>query len=267
MATFPLTFPIIFSTSVGWVITANPHTGVVRFTITGPAPVDLSQVQIGDYANIFGLEFALFNRGSFTITNVQVSFPGGLLTQFFEVFNPLGVSQIAEQASSEDIIFFRPTKFSIQQQVGRTVIVSQNRGDPIDIILPATSDIVTRTAKTGAYLRPVIQIVATNLVRNAAGVTTVDMATPNSLMVGDQVYIDNFIPAQNQPYRDLGAIGVSGSPGTTDADLASIWSLLRATDITAQFSHSLTLLANGNALIAGGAGTFAGVYNGESSLC
>src|SRR5260370_3781124 len=109
-----------------WVITTNPTTNTVRFTTNSP-DVDLTQVFTGDYVNIFGLEFNINNRGSFTITNVQVSYPAGLLTQFFEIQNLLAVSETVFQVHAIDMVFFRPTRFSIQQAQGRTVVVSQNR--------------------------------------------------------------------------------------------------------------------------------------------
>src|SRR5713226_6769118 len=96
-----------------WVITTNPTTNTVRFTIN--------------------------NRGSVTITNVQVSYPAGLLTQFFEIQNLLGVSETVFQIHAIDMVFFRPTRFSIQQAQGRTVVVSQNRFNTVDIVLTATA--------------------------------------------------------------------------------------------------------------------------------
>src|SRR6266851_3120989 len=220
-----------------WVITTNPTTNTVRFTTNSP-DVDLTQVFTGDYVNIFGLEFNINNRGSFTITNVQVSYPAGLLTQFFEIQNLLGVSETVFQIHAIDMVFFRPTRFSIQQAQGRTVVVSQNRFNTVDIVLPATSAIVSRTALTAAYLQPVITLAVTNLIRKSSGVATADTVS-----------------------------STSGLVGTSDASLASIWSPLRVTDIVGNFSHTLTRLASGNVLLAGGANETGGVYGGESAVC
>lgn len=198
--------------TVTWTISV-PTPGLARWTVSSGA-VDLSQIRVNDYVNIIGANFLAVNRGSFIITNVNVTYTGGTtLLQYFDVINPTVSAQgpIAE-INLSDVFFFRPTKQSIQAASGRTVVVGQEDEKQVDVQIPATTIAVTRTANIAAYLEVNNAISTTFLSRTSSivgtttagyqvlqGVVTV-VAPSHGLSVGNQIYVD----------------GVYGNPSVTN---------------------------------------------------
>jgi len=228
-----------------WNITADVAAGTMRFTTTSNA-VDLSQLQEGDYVNIFGSEFNVANRGSFTVTAVSVTYPSGTLTQYFEVENRSAVQQLAlVQTLQGDLLYFRPTKNTIHTTSSRAVIVSVP-GDRVDVVLPATSQAVSRSELSGAYAQGQSLVDVTSLERVDGVVTAI--APSHDFLVGDTVYIEGARPVLGLPTKVAGDGNL-----TTDYSHVSVSSLISATNgnQVRRMPHVCNL-GDGSIAVAGG---------------
>lgn len=185
-----LNFPTKLNTTqdatTQWQVTRSA-TDKTRFTYNGGTNPTLNLVRVNDYVNIFGNTFNINNRGTFTITDVTDT--------YFEIVNIKGVSQSVTQSSISDILFFRPTIFTINSKQ-RISIVSSTDYNQVEITLPATTQIVERKEGTGAYLNknntlsivPAITINSGGISRST-NVVTVTASTQHNLRVGDTVYL------------------------------------------------------------------------------
>jgi hypothetical protein len=209
-----------------WNITLSPTTpGNVRFTETQVStPFDLFLLQPGDLAYIYGAEFgASFNQGTFVVQAVDVSYSGVTKIQWFEITNPAGTAAASvPQTLFTDLMLFRPSRSTVYDRP-RHVIVSQS-ADQVDIIIPATTQIVNRTPPTAAYLKSREALEVTSLVRTDSTLT-IQTATAHGLKPGNQIIIDDMIPTETGPSTIAGtpsADYVAGSAdGTTDASIKS----------------------------------------------
>src|SRR5216683_4165317 len=113
----------------------------VRFTTV--SNINLTLVRIGDYVTLYGTQINPVNQGTFSIANVT--------SNFFEVVNSVGVSQSITQVTVTDVAFYRPTSFTVNNK-SRLSIAAQSDTLSTNIILPATTQAVSRTANSGAYL-------------------------------------------------------------------------------------------------------------------
>ncbi len=179
------------------VLTAGIEPGTVRFTVSGASTTDLTEVVVGDYVNIYGVPFNDANKGTFAITKVDVRYAGGVtLTQYFEVSFDGSVPQSAVQIAISDMMFYRPTKTTINDNGARAVVVSQNSPDEVNAQLPATTIAVSRTVNTGAYLKVNDSVLIFNAFRNPDGTTLIDTCDANGdplahgLVAGGQIFLD-----------------------------------------------------------------------------
>jgi len=201
-----------------WNITVDAARGVARFTSTSTS-IDLTKLQEGDYVNIYGNEFNADNRGSFTVTAVSVTYPGGTLTQYFEIINLKAVTQAGlAQIAHSSLLYFRPTKKTIHATADRAVIVSVP-GDEVDISLPATSQAVSRQENSGAYGQVRDSIIVSSLLRQNNTVTAT--APLHGLSVDDWIYIDGAIGTLGLP-----TITTGNGTTTTSYSLASVASVI-----------------------------------------
>lgn len=230
-----------------WSVT-KPGPGIAEYKISGATTTDLTQVFVGDYVNVFGNGFAAANQGTFVITDVDVRFIGATLTQFIQVRNDFAVTQSTVTiVTPNDLVFFRPTKTTINDNGARAVVVSQSRPREVDIQFPATTVAVSRTARSAAYLQTPVSLVPVSVIRHADGTVTVSFSGNHGLSQGSQVLLSGITPSGVAPSTVPG-----NGTSTTDASLVTIWSTVAAPSGNAvQFAESLTL-TDGRVFITGG---------------
>lgn len=231
------------TTSPTWTISIDAARAVTRFTSTSTNTIDLTKLLIGDYVNVYGNEFSTANKGSFPVTAVSVSYPSGTLTQWFEVSNK-GTAQVSlVQTAQASLLYFRPSVKTIKSAT-RPALVSVP-GSLADVILPTTSQAVSRQALSAAYGQVANPIAVSSLLRSAGVVTAV--AANHGLVLGQWVYID-------------GAAGLLGAPplvpgnGTTltSYSAASVASPTLTTAGTNHIWAPIVPLADGRALMISG---------------
>lgn len=228
-----------------WNVTPVPSRGTVQFS-TSSANIDLSVLQIGDYVNVYGTEFSAGNKGCFPVTAVSVTYPGGSISQYFEVSNTAATNQsgIAQTAQS-DILFFRPTLKKVYS-ASRTALVSC-QPSAVDVILPATSQAVTRQELTGAYAQVNSSTTITSLVRSGS---TVTVTAPNHGMpIGQSVNvnIDNVVSSITPP-----TVTTGNGQTTTSYSAISTSSPTFTTSGTSNHWGAMVTLADGRVLVIGG---------------
>lgn len=231
-AQISLLFPTSLFTTSGsspfavWNVALSPTTpGNLRFTETSGI-YDLFQVRTGDLAYIYGSEFSGCNcNGTFTIEEVSVSFSGATKIQWFEIANPLGIADGSiPQVLFTDLMFFRPTRATLYNNPRHVIVCEGN--NQLDIIIPATTQIVNRKPGTGAYLNVNPFTPIASLTRLPNGLVTVN-ATAHGLNVGDQIIVDGVIPSGTGPTPVAGTPSVDWASsndtksGITDGTPAS----------------------------------------------
>jgi hypothetical protein len=230
--------------TITWNITVNSTAGTTRFT-TSDSFVDLGQLQVGDYVNIVGSQFSSNNRGSFSVTAVDVRYSGSTLTQYFEISNVGVVQSGVTQTTSADIVFFRPS-VSLATSGSRTAVVSMTEPDVLDVILPATSLAVNRGPTSAAYLQPFTPVTISSITRLPSGVATVTTATAHGLSTGANILIDGTFPTPGRPSPTAG-----NGTSTTDYSPVSIWSSVANMSGTALHGGASVVLSNKLMLIGG----------------
>lgn len=256
---FPEFVPAIDDSSIlselGWTIT-NPSLGVMRFTATanpsfsfGP---QLQLVQEGDYVIVTGSAFDPLNKGSFRITNVNISFSAPNFIKSFDVVYEIngvptnGINEVVSQTTLQDVLFFRPSKQTIHTESNRTVVVSQADPGLLKIRIPATTQAVSRTVDTASYIYGHNPIAISSLTRNPDGTITIVFAQPHGLTVDNNIFVDNAYAGLTVPSVTA---GTSSTIGTSEA---SFWQALVTNGVTAQTNYSMAKLTNGHVLITGG---------------
>lgn len=129
-----------------WTISVSPG-GFLRYTWTsGPNP-SVGKTRIGDYANIFGSSFSAENQGTYTITDVK----GGTVgNAYFEVSNPLGVSEVVVQGA-DGILFFQPF-VNLLTTKPRYAAIFQEESRLLEVFIPATTKVVRRFRQGAAHI-------------------------------------------------------------------------------------------------------------------
>lgn len=251
------------TTTLGWTLTI-PQTGIVRYTQNSGTVANLANVQVGDYFNFFSIGYNSANKGSWAITNVFTS----PTLQFVDVANPNGIAEtISSSGSPADALFFRPFKSTIYSSVS-PVIVSNN-GNEIDFTLPATSQAVSRTKNSAAYLQPIKSLSISSIVQTPDGNVTI--TSPNhGLVVGNQIIVDGVNVSIGIPPIN------AGNSTTTSSSLGSVCSLITPptwTNGNARNSSYIAQIPNGvflfggapNGSGAGPAGQFVALSSGTAT--
>lgn len=240
----------------GWVASI-PVAGTMRMTVTGATTTDFSKVVIGDYVNIFGSPFNVNNQGSFPVTNVDVRYVTGVLTQFIEVENANTFVGTTVITNINDVLFFRPSRATINSN--RAVVVSQPRTDELDVILPATTSAVQRSAGTAAYIQMQPAQVPTGISRLGTTIT-VQMPSAPAIEVGEYIIVDDAYGSSTTPADS------SGSAGHSSYNPVTTWAAVDAQTGTAVDSARSTGLTGGSALVVGGRNTTGATLVGGKSL-
>ena len=224
-----------------WNITYNALDAATVFTtITTPTGYDLTKVQIGDLALIYGNEFASNNKGTYVVLDVTTSFALGVLTQIVKIKNINPTAQTVAQLSESSLLFFRPN--IIRREIGDLrVSASINRQLHIDI--PVFTNVTPRNLYSGSYLHDWSNITATTAYRRNG---FLNITVPNhNLNQGDWVEIANPIATYTKP-----PLTPSGA-NTTSASVASVFSPIADMAVIRSETTSLQL-SSMDILIAGG---------------
>lgn len=134
--------------STQWTLSLQPG-GIIRFTWSAGANPQLGKVSVGNYANIFGGGFtSSSNEGSYTIANVV----GGTIgNAYFEIENPLGTSGIVTQGTDDAILFFSPSKKTLNSRLSYAAVF-QTEAKILQIFMPAATKVIRRERKGAAHL-------------------------------------------------------------------------------------------------------------------
>jgi len=261
----------ISGTSYTWVYT-HPDQNTSRASLTTTSPtlflVDISTVQEGDYV-IIGSSANAGVTGTFAIKAVSVKWNSS--TQIEQAFDieRIAFTGSAIQMDNNGYTFYRPTKNSIAASAGRTVVVAQTQNGLVDISIPATTQIVSRGPSQATYGRLNSTLDIVRVFRDPTGLTTITTALPHGLTAGNQVQIDNFVPAPGIPFITPGNGAVYPSTFTYAASLLGIVAESQIPPTPVGEDARATTLSNGHTLFCGGftraAGTIVNTNGFQSS--
>lgn len=182
-----------------------PQAGYARYTLRGFTEPVFTELEIGDYVNVWGEQFYIENRGTFTITDIQVDLSGSTWTQSFTVFNENAICQATvNMLDTDDVVLFRPVV--ARPYSGSGVVVSQT-SDGIHVVLPATTTVVQRTEFSGAHPDLARTISVQSLEADPRGFTTITTTASHGLSQGDVIEIAGLQTTTSLP-------AVQGASGT-----------------------------------------------------
>lgn len=145
---FPSTVPAGGNGTTQWTASFQSG-GNLRYTWTGGADPNLGLVEPGNYVNIFGGGFSSSpNQGSYTITSVQ---GGAVDIAYFQVSNPLGVAGIFTQGIQSAVVFFNPTKQTLNSMPSYAAVY-QVKSRLLQIFLPASTQVIRRSREGSAHI-------------------------------------------------------------------------------------------------------------------
>lgn len=240
------------ATLPGWTITVDSTQGTATFESVGTTAVDLSLVQVGDYVNVSGPEFLAANQGSFEITDVEVTWPAGELTQRFTIANPVAVAQSSTpQSSAQSILFYRPVRRTVNS-VGSRAVIDIQGGGQVRLTVPATSAQCSREAGDASYWKDFEEFELMQVSCTPDGRATVETLVEHGLSPGDRVILTGSL-------LDTSAHAVvDESPGLTSRSPGSVASVLDAATVSRRF-HTVTALDHARAVVVGGESRVGGV--------
>lgn len=250
---FPeVVLPTLSSPFGSWTITPSPDVaGRLRFSSSPVSAFDLALVRRGDRALVYGPEFPADVLGTHDVLEVSVSYPGGILDQWFEIEGS-GVFVLVVQQAATSLTFLRSRLRSVHDN-DAPAFFSQGE-DLLRVTLPATSPVVRRGDGQAAYLAPPLQVSVLGGSRDAAGrVTLATSAFPPGLV--DTTYgimVDGVFAAASPPPT---------TPGTPSPALATLASGVAAASPASAASegnsyrgvrYAMAQTGSGHVLVAGG---------------
>jgi hypothetical protein len=228
---------------------SSPEPFIYQFTKTGATTTDLSLVQSGDYVNIFGTNFNANNRGTFEVIDVDVRYTPGLV-QYFTIRNESGSIQTPAIALSTDLMFYRPTKETINTGERAVLVVQPTTGAEVNVQLPVTTRAVVRTPPYAAYLKKNTDLAVSTLVRNPDGTVTVTTGSSHGLSANEQVWIEGI-----EPNSELADITPNPSSSLTDASLSDVFAGLDDPPPYARYNTEVTYVGEQPWFIGGSVNT------------
>jgi hypothetical protein len=229
-----------------------------RVRIVPDSQFDLDQVREGDLVYIFANDpsFDAANlRGTYEIKAVNTfylpAFPLVGRAQTFDIEAEDVSDGSGTQTDVTEVMFFRPTKRTIYNEARRAIVARS--GVDVDIVIPATTEAVSREPGTGAYPTgaPILEV--SSLVRIDGHTVQVETADPHGLAVGDQIIVDGVFPTGVSPLTTPGvpSTNFSGNiaTGTTSLSLGTTASQAGTFE---GYLHRAVRLREGLALIVGG---------------
>jgi hypothetical protein len=247
-----------------------PQQNVTRISLStvGQPPLgpDLSTIEAGDYV-VIGANVGAVVSGTYPIRTVSYSWTGGTLTQTFELDVDLGVGTTSIlQNANDNYRFFSPSKRTILNGP-RTVVVAQVQPRTVDIQFPATTQAVSRTARTGSYPTGQSALSIERYWKDTSGLLVLKLASTmgSPPSAGQLITIDNVAPATSRPWISLGTPGAYPSVATADAGFCTLLSSTQApSSAPGQHSQASPLLT-GDLLITGGTRTVATVTSATAN--
>lgn len=261
---------VVTADAYSWVYT-NPEQNVTKLSLTtaGQPPLgpDISSIEAGDYI-VIGTGVGAVTPGTYPIRDVYYSWSGANLTQVIEIDEDLGVVASIIQNSEENYRFFTAQKQTILNG-SRTVVVAQTQPDQVDIQIPATTQAVARTARTGSYPTGADSLSVDRYHKDNTGLLTFRMAAAMSPVptAGQFITVDGAKAATSRPWVSFGVPGSYPAVATSDASFGTCWSATQIPEADVTNFPEATLLLNGDLLVTGGTMTLVGVSQSEQDVC
>jgi hypothetical protein len=144
---FDLLRPTSGEAATQWSAEQRPD-GTMRVTWTGGPNPSMGRSRAGDYVNIYSDSFSEENRGTFTLTEVQ----GGTVgNAYFQYLNPLGITETVLQGTQEGVLFFSPTRRTLNSRINFAAGYQVTSG-VLEVFLPATTRVIRRDRRGAAHL-------------------------------------------------------------------------------------------------------------------
>jgi hypothetical protein len=145
---FPTIRPTSGDATTQWTLTVG-NGGVIRATWSAGSNPSTGKVKAGDYTVITGTGFDPDNQGTFTITKAV----GGLVgSAYVEFSNPLGVSEAVVQGNADSVLFFEPTRYTLNSNINYAAAYQTQRS-VLEVFMPAITRVVRRDAVGSAHLK------------------------------------------------------------------------------------------------------------------
>lgn len=145
---FPTIRPTTGDASTQWTLSLG-NGGVIRATWSAGSNPTTGKVNSGDYMVITGTGFNTNNRGTFNILKAV----GGLVGDaYVEFINPLGVSEVVVQGNADNVLFFEPTRFTLNSNFNFAAAY-QTKTSTLEIFMPAITRVVRRQPEGSAHLK------------------------------------------------------------------------------------------------------------------
>jgi len=217
--------------------------------------IDISEVRDGDYVAIAPSAGSGLSD-TYVVRNVRTSWSGTLFTQSFDI-DRVGFSGTAVQLDNAAYTFYRAETRRLNGP--RCVSVTQTNPNQLDVVLPATAQVVGRGPKTAAYPHSATPIRVASIKRLSSGSTVVTTTQTHGLGSGDigrHILLDSIQASNALPYTSPGNSAVAPATWTYAANhLGFVAAAQTPTSLATQFG---TATAVGDSIV------FAGGYDGAT---
>jgi hypothetical protein len=236
-----------------------PEPGVTELTLTttGITDVNLTSVIEGDYVVVGGDAGSV--PGVYPVKEVTFEWAGASFLQHLYLDQDIGFTGAAVQQSNDAYRFFTPTREDTTSGY-QSVVVTQTLEGILNVVLPATSEAVTRGPRQAAYGRLQDSVEISRVQRSPSGLVTVDTVAAHGLETGNQATIDGFVAAASTPWVSKPAAGNLGG------SWVSTWAATANTPVKAGSAATTVKFSSGTVFAVGGLIYAAGIPS-ETSNC